>query len=83
MSLKKYPQAQLEIKLLLALQYCLLNDFELFSQLLNSIQRQIRLLGKENCDRAIIFTKILKTAIYDSKNDKMDKLKPSDRKSVV
>jgi hypothetical protein len=76
MSLKKYPQAQLEIKLLLALQYCMLNDFELFSQLLNSIQRQIRLLGKENCERAILFTKILKTAIYDSKNDKLDKLKP-------
>ncbi|MES2733130.1 MAG: hypothetical protein V4714_15390 [Bacteroidota bacterium] len=76
MSLKKYPYAQLEIKLLLALQYCMLNDFELFSQLLNSIQRQIRLLGKENCERAILFTKILKTAIYDSKNDKLDKLKP-------
>jgi len=76
MSLKKYPYAQLEVKLLLALQYCMLNDFELFSQLLNSIQRQIRLLGKENCERAIIFTKILKTAIYDSKNDKMDKIKP-------
>ncbi|MBC7921400.1 MAG: hypothetical protein H7Z75_09970 [Ferruginibacter sp.] len=76
MSLKKYPYAQLEVKLLLALQYCMINDFELFSQLLNSIQRQIRLLGKENCDRAILFTKILKTAIYDSKNDKMDKLKP-------
>lgn len=76
MSLKKYPYAQLEIKLLLALQYCMMNDFELFSQLLNSIQRQIRLLGKENCERAILFTKILKTAIYDSKNDKMDKIKP-------
>jgi hypothetical protein len=75
MSLKKFPQAQLEVKLLLALQYCLLNDYELFSQLLNSIQRQIRLLGKENCDRMLIFTKILKTSLYDSKNGKAAKIR--------
>ena len=43
-SLKKYPYAQLEIKTLLALQYTLMRDFELFNQLSNSIQRQIRLL---------------------------------------
>lgn len=75
LSLKKYPQAQLEIKLLLALQYCLINDYELFSQLLNSIQRQIRILGKENCERMLLFTKILKTSLYDSKNGKAAKIK--------
>lgn len=75
LSMKKYPQAQLEVKLLLALQYCLLNDFELFSQLLNSIQRQIRLLGKDNCDRMLIFTKIMKTSLYDNKNGKISKIR--------
>lgn len=75
LSLKKYPQAQLEVKLLLALQYCLLNDYELFSQLLNSIQRQIRILGKDNCERMLVFTKILKTSLYDSKNGKAAKIR--------
>jgi hypothetical protein len=75
LSLKKFPQAQLEIKLLLALQYCLINDYELFSQLLNSIQRQIRILGKESCERMLLFTKILKTSLYDSKNGKAAKIR--------
>ncbi|MEQ8926741.1 MAG: hypothetical protein RLO81_13055 [Fulvivirga sp.] len=73
-SLKKYPYIQLEIKLVLAVQYCMLNDFELFNQLINSIQRQIRLLGKDNCEHIILFTKILKTAISDVKKNKIDKL---------
>ena len=75
MSLKKYPQAQLEIKLLLALQYALMQDYELFSQLLNSIQRQIRILGKENCERMNLFLKILKAAMFDNKQGKTTKLK--------
>ncbi|MDJ1473101.1 hypothetical protein QNI19_03595 [Cytophagaceae bacterium DM2B3-1] len=75
MSLKKYPIAHLEVKLLLALQYCLLNDYELFSQLLNSIQRQIRIMGKDECEHMLIFTKIMKTSLYDSKNGKAAKIR--------
>ncbi len=75
MSLKKYPLAHLEVKLLLALQYCLLSDFELFSQLLNSIQRQIRIMGKDECEHMLIFTKIMKTSLYDSKNGKAAKIR--------
>jgi hypothetical protein len=75
MSLKKYPFAQLEVKLLLALQYCLMSDYELFSQLLNSIQRQIRILGKDSCDSMLLFTKLLKTSLYDSKNGKAAKVR--------
>ncbi len=74
-SLKKYPYIQLEIKVVLALQYCMLKDFELFNQLINSIQRQIRLLGKENCEHIVLFTKILKTAISEVKTNKAQKLK--------
>ena len=47
-SIKKYPYIYMETKLVLAYQYCLLKDQDLFGQLVNSIQRQIRLLGKEN-----------------------------------
>jgi hypothetical protein len=73
-SLKKYPHLQLEIKAILALQYCMLRDFELFNQLINSIQRQMRLLGKDNCEHIILITKILKTAIGDVKNSKANKV---------
>ncbi len=73
-SLKKYPFAQMEVKTLLALQYCLLNDFELFNQLSNSIQRQIRLFGKHACENILIFIKILKIAVSESKKDKRKKI---------
>jgi hypothetical protein len=73
-SLKKYPFAALEIKVILALQYCLLNDFDLFNQLINSVQRQIRLLGKENCENILHFSKILKISISDVKRNKKEKI---------
>ncbi|HCM77875.1 MAG TPA: hypothetical protein DIS90_15935 [Cytophagales bacterium] len=73
-SLKKYPFAQMEVKTLLALQYCMLNDFELFNQLANSIQRQIRLFGKHACENILLFIKILKIAVSESKKDKKKKI---------
>lgn len=73
-SLKKYPYAQLEIKSLLALQYTLLRDFELFNQLSNSIQRQIRLSGKDNCENIQLFLKILKIATSEAKKEKAKKI---------
>lgn len=73
-SLKKYPLAQLEIKSLLALQYCLIGDYDLFNQLMNSIQRQIRLLGKDNIDHLVIFNKILKVATSEAKKQKEEKI---------
>ena len=74
-SLKKYPYALLEIKTLLALQYCHLKDFDLFNQLINSIQRQIRILGKEQCTDVLNFTKILKLSIGDNKKSKEEKMR--------
>ncbi|MEM8567752.1 MAG: hypothetical protein AAGF85_14920, partial [Bacteroidota bacterium] len=74
-SLKKYPFVQLEIKIILALQYCLLKDFELFNQLVNSIQRQVRLLGKDSCEHIVAWSKVLKTAISGSKKNKADKIR--------
>lgn len=74
-SFKKYPYAQLEIKALLSLQYCLLNDYDLFNQLINSIQRQMRLLGKDNCDHIMSLTKALKISISDTKRNKESKIR--------
>lgn len=73
-SLKKYPYAQLEIKTLLALQYTLLRDFELFNQLSNSIQRQIRLFGKDSCENIQLFLKVLKIATSEAKKEKSKKI---------
>ena len=74
-SLKKYPEAQLEIKMILAIQYCILRDFDLFNQLINSIQRSIRLMGKENFDHIIKFTKILRISMNEGKKNKEEKIK--------
>jgi len=80
-NLKKYPYIMVEVKLLLALQYSMLRDEDLLLQLVSSIQRQIRQLGKETCMHAVLFTKLLR-ATFQSYNDKeakiqgiMDKLK--------
>jgi hypothetical protein len=73
-SLKKYPFAQLEIKSLLALQYVLVRDYELFNQLSNSIQRQIRLFGKDSCENIMLFLKILKIATSEAKKEKAKKI---------
>ena len=75
MSIKKYPYAQLEIKLFLALIYCLLDDYDLFNQLINSIQRQMRILGKETCDHLFLFSKILKISQSDAKKNKPAKIR--------
>jgi hypothetical protein len=73
-SLKKYPFAQMEIKAILALQYCLLHDFELFNQHSNSIQRQIRMFGKDECENVLLFLKMLKIATSEAKKDKSKKI---------
>lgn len=73
-SLKKYPFAQMEIKAILALLYCLMHDFELFNQQSNSIQRQIRSLGKDECENILLFLKMLKIATSEAKKEKPKKI---------
>jgi hypothetical protein len=74
-SLKKYPFAQMEVKALLALQYCMMKDFDLFNQLTNSIQRQIRLLGKDDCENVLLLLKILRIAVGEGKKEKSKKIR--------
>jgi len=73
-NLKKYPVVQIEVKAILALQYCMLRDFELFNQLSSSLQRQIRLFGKDECNNVLLFLKILKIATSEAKRDKPKKI---------
>jgi len=73
-SLKKYPYASLELKTLLAFEYCLLKEQELFSQVISSVQRQLRLLGREQCDHIAYFSKIMRVTMSGSRRDKEDKI---------
>lgn len=73
-SLKKYPFVQMEVKALLALQFCMLKDFELFMQHTNSIQRQIRMFGKDECENVLLFLKILRVATSEAKKEKAKKI---------
>ena len=73
-SLKKYPIAQMEVKSILALQYCMLKDFDLFNQLTSSIQRQIRMLGKDSCENVMLFIKMMKIAVSEAKKEKKKKI---------
>jgi hypothetical protein len=73
-NIKKYPFVQMEVKALLALQYCMLRDFELFNQYSSSIQRQIRMFGKDECENIILFLKILKIATSEAKREKPKKI---------
>jgi len=74
-SLKKYPLVMLEIKIMLALLYCLMRDYDLFNQLINSIQRHIRLVGKEKCEHILILSKVLKVSISEKRKNKEQKIK--------
>jgi hypothetical protein len=73
-SMKKYPLTLLEIKSVLALQYVLMRDYELFNQLANSIQRQVRMFGKDSCENIQLFLKILKIATSEAKKEKAKKI---------
>lgn len=74
LSLKKHPNTLLEIKVFLSLQYCLMRDFDLFNQLVNSIQRQVRILGKQECAHILLLTKIMKTSLNEYKKGKSPKI---------
>jgi hypothetical protein len=73
-SLKPFPLVQMEVKAILALQYCMLKDFELFNQLSNSVQRQIRLIGRDVGENVLLFLKMLKIAISEAKREKPKKI---------
>ena len=69
-SFKSFSRAQVELKALLALQYALLDEYDLFMQTVNSLQRQLRLLGKNKMPHMTPFVKILKLSIQDSRKDR-------------
>lgn len=73
-SLKAFPFVYMEVKIVLALQYCLQNDPELFNQLSNSIQRQVRNHTRESCENIVMFLKLMRSSLSDSKKEKQKKI---------
>jgi hypothetical protein len=51
-----------------------MQDYELFNQLANSIQRQIRMFGKDACENIQLFIKILKISVSEAKKEKAKKI---------
>ena len=73
--IKEFNQAHIEIKLLLTLQYCLQKDYDLFNQSVNSIQRQVRLLGDQQQMHVTNFIKLLKISLGENKASKAARLR--------
>jgi hypothetical protein len=73
-SIKKYPITFMEVKSLLSLQYVMMGDYELFNQISNSIQRQVRMLGKDSCENILLFLKVLKITTSEAKKEKAKKI---------
>ena len=71
-SWKKYPNALLEARILLVLFHLMDNDIEHEKLVSTSLQRQIRVIGKENCEMAYRFYLLLKTAKNDLKRNKAE-----------
>jgi hypothetical protein len=74
-SFKRYPYVHLEIKLFLGILYMFVKDQELLTQLLSSLQRQIRILSKETCIHGVLIIKLLKLSMQGNKTDKEERMK--------
>jgi hypothetical protein len=74
-AVKKFPEVLLDIKCFLALQYCLMKDDDLFNQLMSSIQRQIRIIGKKKVEHIVPFTKAMKMGLNNTGKQKVNKIK--------
>lgn len=70
-SFKKYPHIEIEIKLMLALQYCMQKEYDMATQLIKSVQRQIRNIPEKEYLGAVNFMKMLNKLI----NQQPDKAK--------
>lgn len=66
-SFKNYPHSEIEIKLLLALNYSMINKYDPASSLLRSVTRKVRELNDEmGYENALIFYKILSLQMSSS-----------------
>ena len=74
-SFRSQPHVQVELKALLALQYALLDRHDLFAQVMNSLQRHLRLLEKSRVLHLLTFAKILKVSMQEYRKAKGERIK--------
>ena len=72
---RSQAHAQVELKALLALQYALLDRHDLFTQVISSLQRHLRLLDKSRVLHLTIFAKILKISMQEYRKAKGERIK--------
>ncbi len=72
-NLKGQNQTQIDIKLLLSFMYLKMGNEKETISLINNVQRQIRLLDKDNCPHSYLFMKVIKAAIADLTPDKKER----------
>lgn len=73
-SIKRYPLIYIELKALLALQYILLHEIEVFTTTAASVMRSARLSREEEVTSAAILVKICKIAASEARKDKQKKI---------
>jgi len=64
----------IEVRILLVFLHYINNEPEMVKMVGTSIQRQIRVIGKENCQIPYIFYKLQKAAMNNTKKNKADKV---------
>ena len=74
MSLRTQVYVQIELKALMALQYVLLDDYDAFVHVVNSLQRLLRVSKKEEVTHLVIFMKILKISMQDHRRNKLESI---------
>lgn len=71
---KKYPVAILDAKIMLMMLYEMKSEKTLVKQLSTSVQRQIRMVGKDFCALSFSFYRMLKIPLVSNKRDKLEKM---------
>jgi len=74
LSLKKYVFADIELKVLLCLFYCLLNEDDLCQQLIGSTKRQLRVYDKDKVKHIRLVLKIVIVSISGKEFGKAEKI---------
>lgn len=85
-SFRKYVHADLEIKFMLAVGYCMAQDLELANQLIMSLQRQLRVDNTGKYEHCKVLLKILTVAVgsrSSTRKKNLEKLIPQWREENV
>lgn len=72
---KQFPKAMLEARMMLVFLHFMVREPEYLNVASSSIQRQIRVIGKENCPMGFLYYRLMKTAINSRHATKPDRVR--------